>query len=255
MEALIENLVTKSMTWSLIIVVLISFFESLALVGLILPGAILMASIGAMIGSGKVNLYPVWIISTTGCLLGDWISYYIGKKFQIPLNQWVFLQRYKSILDKIKYALYRYSMFTIILGKFIGHTRPLIPLIAGMMGLSVKKILIPNIISCLLWPPIYFMPGILTGAIIDIPKNQYSIFLKILLFITIIFFWIGVWLCWRWKSYYNTKNWINKFISINIIRWIAPFFLIFGLGSFIILQYHPLMILFRKSLINVFLFH
>lgn len=255
MKALIESLVTQSMTWSLTIVIIISFLESLALIGLILPGAIVMASLGAMIGSGKISLYPAWIAGTTGCLLGDWLSFYLGKKFKNSLHQWNFLKKYNLILDKIKYALYKYSMFTILIGKFIGHTRPLILLIAGMMDLSVKKILIPTLISCLLWPPLYFIPGILTGAIIDIPTNKYSIFFKILLFITIIFFWIGIWLCWRWKSYYKKDDWITQSISINNIRWIASFFLIFGLVGFIGVQFHPMMILFRRSLFNVFIIY
>ncbi|HBV5232984.1 TPA: DedA family protein, partial [Escherichia coli] len=52
MQALLEHFITQSTVYSLIAVVLVAFLESLALVGLILPGTVLMAGLGALIGSG-----------------------------------------------------------------------------------------------------------------------------------------------------------------------------------------------------------
>lgn len=253
MQNLIDSLSTQSETWLLIIVMLISFFESLALIGLVLPGAILMASFGTMIGSGKLNIYLAWISGTTGCLLGDWLSYFLGKKFKNPLNNSAFLKKYKIILDKIRYSLYKYSVFTVLFGKFIGHIRPLVPLFSGMIDLPVKKFFFPNAISCFIWPILYFVPGIITGAIIDIPKDQYGFLIKFLLFIVILMIFIGIWLCYRWKNYYKKEDWLVKLIPISKIKWIAPFFLILGLIGFIALQFHPIMILLRYSLLKVFL--
>lgn len=250
----ITNLVIQaSIEWSLLIIFLVSFFESLALVGLILPGAILMASLGTMIGSNHIGLYPAWVVGSIGCLLGDWLSYYFGWQFKEPLNNWKFLKKYEKILKKIKHALYKYSLITIISGRFIGHTRPLVPLIAGMIGLPIKKFLLPNIIGCIFWPPVYFIPGILAGIIIDIPQNkQHSIF-KLLLFTIIIIFWIGVWLCWRWKNFNHKNNWLNRLLSLYILRWLAPLFLITGIIGLVAIQYHPIMMIFHHLLWNVFI--
>ena len=60
MEVWIQHLLTQSLDWALFAVAVVTFFESLALVGLILPGTVLMASLGALIGSGKIGLYPAW---------------------------------------------------------------------------------------------------------------------------------------------------------------------------------------------------
>ncbi len=43
MQALLEHFITQSTVYSLMAVVLVAFLESLALVGLILPGTVLMA--------------------------------------------------------------------------------------------------------------------------------------------------------------------------------------------------------------------
>lgn len=47
MQALLEHFITQSTLYSLIAVLLVAFLESLALVGLILPGTVLMAGLGA----------------------------------------------------------------------------------------------------------------------------------------------------------------------------------------------------------------
>lgn len=55
MEAYLQDLITQSLAFTLMVVLLVAFLESLALVGLLLPGTVMMASIGALIGSGKVD--------------------------------------------------------------------------------------------------------------------------------------------------------------------------------------------------------
>lgn len=55
MQALLEHFITQSTVYSLMAVVLVAFLESLALVGLILPGTVLMAGLGALIGSGELS--------------------------------------------------------------------------------------------------------------------------------------------------------------------------------------------------------
>ncbi len=56
-------------------------------------------------------------------------------------------------------------MFTILVGRFVGPTRAAVGANGGgNAGSPVAKFITPNIIGCLLWPPFYFLPGILAGA-------------------------------------------------------------------------------------------
>ena len=174
MQALLEHFITQSTVYSLMAVVLVAFLESLALVGLILPGTVLMAGLGALIGSGELSFWHAWLAGIVGCLLGDWISFWLGWRFKKPLHRWSFLKKNKALLDKTEHALHQHSMFTILVGRFVGPTRPLVPMVAGMLDLPVAKFITPNIIGCLLWPPFYFLPGILAGAAIDIPAGMQS---------------------------------------------------------------------------------
>ncbi len=61
MQALLEHFITQSTVYSLMAVLLVAFLESLALVGLILPGMVLMAGLGALIGSGELSFWYAWL--------------------------------------------------------------------------------------------------------------------------------------------------------------------------------------------------
>ena len=194
MQALLEHFILQSALYSLIAVALVAFLESLALVGLILPGTVMMAGLGALIGSGELNFWHAWLAGIIGCLLGDWISFWLGWRFKKPLHRWSFMKKNKALLDKTEHALHQHSMFTILVGRFVGPTRPLVPMVAGMLDLPVAKFIVPNIIGCVLWPPFYFLPGILAGAAIDIPADMQSGYFKWLLLATALLLWLAAWL-------------------------------------------------------------
>lgn len=89
MQVLLEHFITQSTVYSLIAVVLVAFLESLALVGLILPGTVMMAGLGALIGGGEVNF--------GGVAGGDYRLFarrldfvLVGLALQKPLRRWPF---------------------------------------------------------------------------------------------------------------------------------------------------------------------
>ena len=75
------------------------------------------------------------------------------------MHRWSFLKKNKALLDKTEHALHQHSMATVLIGRFVGPTRPLVPMVAGMLDLPPYKFALPNIIGCLTWPPVYFSPA------------------------------------------------------------------------------------------------
>lgn len=242
MEALLEHFITQSAMYSLVAIALVAFFESLALVGLILPGTVMMAALGALIGSGEVNFWHAWLAGIVGCLLGDWISFWLGWRFKKPLHRWSFLKKHKALLDKTEHALHEHSLFTILVGRFVGPTRPLVPMVAGMLDLPIRKFLPPNIIGCLLWPPFYFLPGILAGAAIDIPADMQSSSFKWLLLLTAIVLWLACWLCWRlWRAGKSGSDRLTAYLPRQRLIWLAPGTMVMAIAAVVMLAKHPLM--------------
>ena len=53
---------------------LISLSESLAFVGLFLPGTVIMFGMGAIVATGSLGLKPVLLLAAAGAIAGDGIS-------------------------------------------------------------------------------------------------------------------------------------------------------------------------------------
>lgn len=152
------------------------------------------------------------------------------------------MKKNKALLDKTEHALHQHSMFTILVGRFVGPTRPLVPMVAGMLDLPVAKFIVPNIIGCVLWPPFYFLPGILAGAAIDIPADMQSGYFKWLLLATALLLWLAAWLCWRlWRSGKAAADRLTPFLPRGRLLWLAPVMLGAGIVALVMLLRHPLM--------------
>ncbi|QIE01883.1 DedA family protein [Buchnera aphidicola] len=251
MESWIEFFITQSSIYSLLLIGMVAFLESLALVGLLLPGIILMTTLGTFIGNGKLLFYPAWIAGSIGCLCGDWASYYFGLYFKNCLTKLKFLKNNQKLVDKITSVLDKHSIIAIILGRFIGPTRPLMPMICGMLKLSLNKFIYPSIIGCIFWPPVYFFPGIITGIAINIPESSQNNYFKWLLLIISILIWIGIWLLSKWWKIKKINKNNSIFVKKNIIGFLSFLTLSAGITGLIAIQFHPTMFMFRHILFTI----
>ncbi len=60
--------IAQHQTWAGIAVFLIAFTESLAIVGLFIPGAILMLAVGALIGTGTLEFWSTFWWAVAGAV-------------------------------------------------------------------------------------------------------------------------------------------------------------------------------------------
>ncbi|AAO26864.1 putative DedA-family membrane protein [Buchnera aphidicola str. Bp (Baizongia pistaciae)] len=249
METWFLYFITKSISYALFMVLIVTFLESLALVGLFLPGIVLMSILGTLIGNGTLSFYPAWIVGIIGCMCGDWISYYCGFKFKKCITNLHLLKNNNVVLDKITNTLTNYPITTILLGRFIGPTRPLVPMVCGMLNISLKTFIIPNILGCILWPPIYFLPGIFTGIAISNTTNySENTYFKIQFLAAILLIWLGIFLLWKlWKRYTDTGKKKIYISNVNLCL-LLTISLSAGITIMIYIQSNSTLIFFRKIL-------
>ncbi|CAL4319183.1 Inner membrane protein YabI [Buchnera aphidicola (Symydobius americanus)] len=254
MKDWLQYIVTQSISHALIIVFLVTFLESLALIGLILPGIVFMTTLGALIGNDQLPIHPAWIIGMIGCLLGDYLSYYVGWKCKNWIKKINLINKNILLFNKIKQTLYQYGMFTIFFGKFIGPMRPLVPMIAGMIKLPIKKFILPSLIGSFFWPLIYFLPGIITGIIIKHPGYKKNNSIKWILISLLIFIWINCWLIW---SCWNNKKKYKLFEKISkkkLILLAITNLIISMIGLFYIKKYMNHIMIIKEILMKIFYF-
>lgn len=180
--------------WAGFFVFLISFGESIAVFGLLVPGSVVMTAIGALIGAKILPMYPMMMWAIAGAVIGDLLSFWLGGHFhQNVRNIWPFT-RYPQVLTKGEAFFERHGGKSVFLGRFVGPIRPVIPLIAGMLNMKPLRFFIADIPAAIGWAPAYMLPGILLGELsLKLQPELASRFL-LAVFALLIMLWLIYWL-------------------------------------------------------------
>ena len=143
---------------------LLAFAESLAGVGLLVPGAFIMFGMGALIAVGSLQFLPIYAWSVSGAILGDGLSYWLGHHFHQQIRAlWPF-RNHPEWLERGEAFFQRHGGKSVLLGRFIGPIRPVIPVVAGMLDMPPGRFYTVNILSAFAWAPLYLLPGMAFGA-------------------------------------------------------------------------------------------
>ncbi|WP_457551183.1 VTT domain-containing protein [Desulfobacula sp.] len=174
------------------VVFLISLSESLALVGLIVPGTVIMFGVGAIVATGSLNLKLVLLLAIAGAIIGDSISYWLGRHYQEELRRiWPF-SRYPGMLQKGENFFHRHGGKSILFGRFVGPVRPVIPVVAGMMDMNPLHFGLVNILSAIGWAVAYILPGVFFGTSLAV-AGAVSMRLAVLLLLILAISWGFIW--------------------------------------------------------------
>ena len=196
--------------WALLITFLISFSESLAIIGSIIPGSVTMTAIGILAGSGVMRIDFTLLAATLGAIAGDTGSYTLGYIFSDRLiNIWPF-NRYPTWLAYGKLYFEKHGSSSVLIGRFVGPMRSIIPVIAGMMQMNQWHFLLANILSGIAWAMLYVLPGVLIGAAGSLLSTESTthLFALILMFLVIVWL-LGLGLKWLLLL-------INQFLNANL---------------------------------------
>jgi len=176
---------------------IISAGESVAIIGTIVPGSIMMTALGALAGAGVIPLWQTIFWAILGAIVGDGISYWIGHYFKKSLPQvWPF-RNYPGFLKTGETFVHKYGSMSVFIGRFVGPVRALVPLVAGMLGMKPLQFTIANVTSAIGWAPAYMLPGILLGAAsLELPPDI-AIHVILVLLLIILFILLCLWFTYK----------------------------------------------------------
>lgn len=158
--------------WGILVAFLVSFAESIAIIGTIIPGTVTMTAIGVLAGSGVLPLWLILFFAILGAILGDCLSYLTGYHFKEAIRSYWPFSKYPSLLLKGKEFIQQHGGKSVFIGRFVGPVRAIVPVIAGILHLPPRRYFPISILSAILWAPFYMLPGILLGAIsLEMPPH------------------------------------------------------------------------------------
>lgn len=158
----IVEFVKTHQAWTPVIVFLLAFGESLAVVGFFVPATVALVGIGALVGAAGTEFWIIWAAAALGASLGDWVSYIIGFKLENTAKHVWPLSRYPDLYDRGERFFRRWGVWSVFLGRFFGPVRAIVPLIAGVFEMPMLQFQLANISSAMVWAFVLLAPGFAT---------------------------------------------------------------------------------------------
>jgi membrane protein DedA with SNARE-associated domain/membrane-associated phospholipid phosphatase len=178
---------------ALAFVALVAFAESLAIVGTLVPAAIVMFGAGALVGHGVLPLAWTLGIAAAGAVAGDALSYELGRHQQERVRAWPLFQRHAERMRKAEQLIARHGAASVVIARFTGAVRAFVPLLAGFAGMPTGRFYLTNVVSALLWAPAHILPGVVFGASLHLAE-QASGRLALLVLLLAALLWGATWL-------------------------------------------------------------
>lgn len=167
---------------------LVSFGESFVGLSLLFPGTTIMVLAGALVHwplnpHGELDLWPPLFGGFFGAVVGDAISFWIGRQSGHALNRHWYFVRHPDLL-KTGYAFFeRFGVASVFVGRFFGPVRAVIPLVAGIMKMPWRQFWLANVGSALVWAPSLMLLGTLLRRLSHVlgARHEWALITSVLL--------------------------------------------------------------------------
>lgn len=184
--------------WGLVIVFVVTFLETSAMIGLIMPGEVTVLLAGALAAQGVLDIRALIVVVIVAAVLGDNVGYWVGRKVgrgTLLKHGRLFRVRAEH-LERVEAYFSRHGGKTILFGRWIGFLRSLAPFVAGSVRVSYPRYLFYDLIGVVSWAVASCLLGFVAGEsyqLIDEWLGRVSLFL---LFIVLLG--VGLWFFGRW---------------------------------------------------------
>ncbi|UVJ43466.1 bifunctional DedA family/phosphatase PAP2 family protein [Pseudomonas sp. LS1212] len=163
---------TANPQWLGLAVFLVACIECLAIAGIIVPGTVLLFAIAVLAGSGALTLGETLLLGYVGGMLGDAVSYFLGRRFHQNIRRLPLLRHHPEWIGSAELYFQRYGIASLLVGRFIGPLRPMLPMVAGMFDMPLPRFIIVSLIAGAGWSVAYLLPGWATGAAMRLPLPE-----------------------------------------------------------------------------------
>jgi membrane protein DedA with SNARE-associated domain len=157
------DFIRENSAWAGPILGLITFGESMVLIGAFFPATALMLVAGGLAADGTVNILELIAWCIAGAFLGDAVSYWLGRKLGPAAWRSPLLRNQRKLAARSRLFFRRWGVTSIYLCRFMGPVRAFVPLIAGITAMPHGRFQLANFGSAAIWVPVMLAPGYLGG--------------------------------------------------------------------------------------------
>lgn len=162
LEATVQQVIAfvrENQHWAPPIVFALAFGESLAFISLLIPAWGALVAIGALTGGNGLAFVPIWIAGSLGAALGDWLSYWVGRKLEYTVAHIWPLSRHPTLIPRGEAFVKKWGAVGIFIGRFFGPLRASVPLVAGIFEMPFWRFQLANFVSAFVWAAVLLTLG------------------------------------------------------------------------------------------------
>lgn len=170
---------TANPGWLTLAVFTIALLESLALAGILVPGMAILFAVTVLAGKAGSPLPALLIWTALGAIAGDLLSFWLGRKLKGRLHHFWPFSRHPVLIRKAESLFVSHGGVSVLIGRFIGPIRPVLPMVAGAFSMPSRQFALFNVLSAAIWAPFSILPGYAIGntlaSPVHIPRELYPL--------------------------------------------------------------------------------
>jgi membrane protein DedA with SNARE-associated domain len=145
------------------LVLVVAFAESLAFVGVVVPGGLFIILAGFLASQEYFDIGDLIWFAGIGAILGDSFSYWLGIKSKKLFRHGNRIFN-PALLEKGEQFFIKHGDKSILFGRFMAPMRPIVPFVAGLFRMRFLNFLFWNVISGFLWASVFLLLGYFFGG-------------------------------------------------------------------------------------------
>ena len=146
--------------WGYVAVFTITFVESLAFIGLFVPGGLIIIVSGLGISHGYLDPTLTILAAVIGAIAGDSLSYSLGKRSSTAALARLIKPEH---IARAEVFMQRYGSISILAARFVGVVRAIVPFFAGMTRMPMRTFMFWNVVSAIAWAVSFIFAGVIFG--------------------------------------------------------------------------------------------
>ncbi len=138
--------------------------EALPVLGALVPGDVIILGIGALVPTGAVGLWPLILAATVGAVIGDGLSFGLGRHYrEALLGRWP-IRGHLAWVARGEEFSERHGGKSVFIARFTPGMRAIVPTLSGMLRMSPARFYTMNVLSAVIWAPLHVVAGAAIGA-------------------------------------------------------------------------------------------
>jgi membrane protein DedA with SNARE-associated domain len=135
--------------------------ENTIFLGALIPGTLIILLGGLSAHDGLIEFWPALALGVAGAIIGDTISYGMGRFAYRRLGPESRIGRWS---EEMRDALERHSVWLMLSYHFFGYSRLIGPAAAGFLRIPLPRWMLLDYIGVTIWVAVYFTIGYLLGV-------------------------------------------------------------------------------------------